>query len=495
VCLVSWMAGAEESLPFDCGPESFTIVGVPDTQGYWPKNAHLLESFRFVLEQKALWDATQGREGCNIVFVTGYGDVVQTVYGVQGVGQMENMSRAYAALQDKSLGIPGDPQIPYHVGTGNHDSWNFYGDNDFDRAPANKKRELNVTFLENFPPERFVPAGRGGWNEKPLTSRFKSAEKPSPGSPGVNTWQIVPTGLEVAGEELSLLHLGLEWGWFTTDARVLEWAAERLREHPELPAFISTHVNLALVSVDPDRCGSAFPEPGPDLFRDFLNGSPSTFMALSGHTVTAEEASPECHLQRTNAAGLDTFEFYNNYQEIGPRGSRGLGYLIFLTFDLPDRELRVRVYSAKEGFRDGRRSDGTPASSLRFDFDVRKRFAPYGAAIPDLTPFAEDWVSEIITIDSDGDQREAKVWSVVLDDFVYVRTNESRWLANIRRDAEVSLATPGGEARFRASEKRDPVVYDRVEAAFVAKYGLLQKIMSEMRTDRPTVLELSPVVE
>ena len=29
--LVGWRARAEETLPLDCGPRSFTIVGVPDT--------------------------------------------------------------------------------------------------------------------------------------------------------------------------------------------------------------------------------------------------------------------------------------------------------------------------------------------------------------------------------------------------------------------------------------------------------------------------------
>ena len=84
LALTSSVSHGEESLPFDCGRESFTIVGVPDTQGYWGTDDHLLESFRFVLEQRALWDASAGAEGCNIVFVTGYFAFVNRV--AEGLG-------------------------------------------------------------------------------------------------------------------------------------------------------------------------------------------------------------------------------------------------------------------------------------------------------------------------------------------------------------------------------------------------------------------------
>lgn len=110
----------------------------------------------------------------------------------------------------------------------------------------------------------------------------------------------------------------------------------------------------------------------------------------------------------------------------------------------------------------------------------------------DWTPYEEDWVVEIITLDPDGERRETKIWIVVLDGAAYVRTNESRWLANIQRLPEVLLRTRDVEQPLLAEIDDGMDVYDRVEAAFKEKYGLLQKIMSAMRIGRPTVIRLLP---
>ena len=104
--------------------------------------------------------------------------------------------------------------------------------------------------------------------------------------------------------------------------------------------------------------------------------------------------------------------------------------------------------------------------------------------------FAETGTIEIITVDEDGDLRETSVWIVVLDDAGYVRTNDSRWLANIRRGSAVTLRAKDSELVVRAEESEDPAEYDRVEEAFKAKYGWMQRLMSTFRTSRPTVLRL-----
>jgi len=360
---------AEEKLPFDCGPRSFTIVGVPDTQGHAPEDDHLLESFRFVLEQKALWKRSHGRDGCNIVFVTGYGDVAQEVRGARGVAQMKRMSELYGYLQDKQLGVEGDPQIPYHVGTGNHDSVLPVGLNDYETV-ALFNADRATSFLEHFPPERFTAFAEGGANEEPLVSWKFNNRHESKGSVGVNTWQIVPTGLEVDGRPLDFLHLGLEFAWASKDSRVLTWANERLAEHPGRLAFVTTHANVRVQSADPDLCGSAYGPRNEKMFRKLMNCNAKVVAVMNGHTLPRWGTSPECYIRRSNGFSFDTFQFYNNYQEEGPEGQKGLGYLVFFTFDLPDKELRVSVYSARHGFRDGRRSNGEKSSSLRFDYDV-----------------------------------------------------------------------------------------------------------------------------
>jgi len=107
-----------------------------------------------------------------------------------------------------------------------------------------------------------------------------------------------------------------------------------------------------------------------------------------------------------------------------------------------------------------------------------------------FSPFVDADIVEIVTIDPDGDTRETKIWIVVLDGAGYVRTNDSRWLANIRRDSPVALRYDDVELDVLASEVVDLVVQERVEAAFKAKYGAMQRIMSFFRISDPTCLRL-----
>ena len=61
------------------------------------------------------------------------------------------------------------------------------------------------------------------------------------------------------------------------------------------------------------------------------------------------------------------------------------------------------------------------------------------AAQSEWSPFAEASVVQIVTSDADGAERDTNVWFVVVDDAGFVRTNDSRWLANIRRGSNVVL--------------------------------------------------------
>ncbi|MCP5058723.1 MAG: DUF2255 family protein [bacterium] len=99
---------------------------------------------------------------------------------------------------------------------------------------------------------------------------------------------------------------------------------------------------------------------------------------------------------------------------------------------------------------------------------------------------------EISTLDEDGDARDTPVWIVVVDAVGYIRTNDSTWLANIRRGSEVKIRAGDIELDVLAEEEEDVDVYDRVEEAFKTKYGWMQRLMSRFRTTRPTVLRLTP---
>ena len=93
--------------------------------------------------------------------------------------------------------------------------------------------------------------------------------------------------------------------------------------------------------------------------------------------------------------------------------------------------------------------------------------------------------------DADGDARETPIWIVVLDGAGWIRTNDSRWLANIRRGSPIELRAGEATLRVQAEEVDDPAQEERVEAAFKAKYGWMQRVISAFRMRRPTVLRLS----
>jgi len=112
------------------------------------------------------------------------------------------------------------------------------------------------------------------------------------------------------------------------------------------------------------------------------------------------------------------------------------------------------------------------------------------AAAAEWAPFAETKTIEIHTQDEDGEARKTKVWIVVVDGTGYVRTNDSRWLANIRRGSTIEIRAGETTLAVGASEVEDEAVRDQVEEAFKAKYGAMQKFMSFFRISEPTVLRL-----
>jgi hypothetical protein len=118
--------------------------------------------------------------------------------------------------------------------------------------------------------------------------------------------------------------------------------------------------------------------------------------------------------------------------------------------------------------------------------------SPAWAEAVDWSPFAGADVVHVVTQDEDGAERDTPVWFVVVDGAGFVRTNDSRWLANIRRGSGVALRLDAVERAVTAEEVGDALVNAAVEEAFKAKYGFVQRVMSAFRIREPTVLRLLP---
>ena len=120
-------------------------------------------------------------------------------------------------------------------------------------------------------------------------------------------------------------------------------------------------------------------------------------------------------------------------------------------------------------------------------------FASVAVAEPfNWAPASTESVVEVLTSDTDGELRETPVWIVVIDDVAYVRTNASKWLANIRRGSAVRVRVRGLESGVLAFEVADAALKARVEKAFKEKYGSMQRMMSMFRMSEPVVLRLAP---
>lgn len=100
-------------------------------------------------------------------------------------------------------------------------------------------------------------------------------------------------------------------------------------------------------------------------------------------------------------------------------------------------------------------------------------------------------VIEIITVDEDGDDRKTKVWFVRIDGVPYLRTNDSRWLENIRRDPGVLIRIDGSEYVQLAHEVTTPELIEQVDTASRAKYGWQEAVIHVFRISDPEILRLS----
>ena len=118
--------------------------------------------------------------------------------------------------------------------------------------------------------------------------------------------------------------------------------------------------------------------------------------------------------------------------------------------------------------------------------------APARADFPDWASVADEKVIEVITEDEDGEVRESKVWFVLLDGKPYLRTNDSRWLANLRRDPGCRLRIRDATYEARATEVPGEEFVERVDAASREKYGWQERLIHPFRMRRPEILLIEP---
>ena len=89
-----------------------------------------------------------------------------------------------------------------------------------------------------------------------------------------------------------------------------------------------------------------------------------------------------------------------------------------------------------------------------------------------------------ITVNQEGGTtRELTIWFAVVDGQGYIRTRDTSWREEIEREPNVSLRIAGDDYPVRVSVVSKGGLYDRVNAAFTEKYGLMSDML--LATMRP----------
>jgi hypothetical protein len=101
-------------------------------------------------------------------------------------------------------------------------------------------------------------------------------------------------------------------------------------------------------------------------------------------------------------------------------------------------------------------------------------------------------VVEIITQDEDGDARETKVWIVEVEGEAYLRTNDSRWLENLRRDPNARLSIAGTVYPVVTEVLLGPSWIEKVDAASASKYGWQERMIHVIRLGEPAIIRVRP---
>ena len=119
--------------------------------------------------------------------------------------------------------------------------------------------------------------------------------------------------------------------------------------------------------------------------------------------------------------------------------------------------------------------------------------APTRAAsnTPDWEALEDVSQIEVITHDEDGAERETTIWFATVDGEGFIRTGDSTWGQNIKRDpADVVLRIEDVDYPMQAEFIENDSLRERVVAAFRAKYGWFDGFINFVRGKRPNIMHM-----
>ena len=102
---------------------------------------------------------------------------------------------------------------------------------------------------------------------------------------------------------------------------------------------------------------------------------------------------------------------------------------------------------------------------------------PIASSPIDWEAATERWSLHIVTVDPDGDERVTRIWLALVDGEGTVRTGDSRWWQNLKRDPNCRIRVLGSDYPLRAEFVAEYEDKARIDDAFLEKYGWLERTM------------------
>ncbi|MFK5923972.1 MAG: metallophosphoesterase [Verrucomicrobiota bacterium] len=300
--------------------EPFTIVVLPDTQGYcdtrhkqaartW-KNGDLR---RYFFKQTE-W-ARDNQKRLNISFLVHEGDIVQTDYPEEWAIAKKAMSTL-------------DGKVPYCMCLGNHDMGYIKTAANKDSYTTAVNRETH--FNEFFPREKYAQRSEFG-------GTFDDKRHD-------NSWYH----FESAGMKFMIVALECK-----PRDEVLTWANQVVKDHPDHRVIVLTHsylnANKTRTTVGMKIEGNL----GEQMWQKFVKKHKNIFMVLCGHVLG------ETVLTSTGDHGNQVHQVLSDFQGLNNGGESWLRYM---TFQPDSNKIEVFTYNpALDQFMD--------KSTSRFDLD------------------------------------------------------------------------------------------------------------------------------
>ena len=102
---------------------------------------------------------------------------------------------------------------------------------------------------------------------------------------------------------------------------------------------------------------------------------------------------------------------------------------------------------------------------------------PVAKAPIDWEAASDRWSLHIVTVDPDGDDRVTRIWLALVGGEGTLRTGDSRWWQNLERDPNCRIRLLGSDYPLRVELVTKHEKKARIDAAFVEKYGWLERIL------------------